>query len=135
MLKACKYCGRIHAADRDCGKKPNRNRYRRDEREAGRYTHAFADKSREVKERAHFLCQVCLDRGEICFEGCETHHIIKLRLRPDLLLADDNLVCLCQRCHRKADRGEIDADYLRELARKRDEGAPRGESASKLWRK
>ncbi|MEA5151975.1 MAG: HNH endonuclease signature motif containing protein [Oscillospiraceae bacterium] len=124
MLKACQFCGRIHAKDYDCGKRPKRTRYARDEREAGRYTSAFAAKSREIKERASYLCEVCIDKGRLSYEGVEVHHISKLRDRPDLLLDDANLVCLCQRCHRRADRGEIDADYLRDLAQRRDEDPP-----------
>ena len=54
----------------------------------------------------------------------ETHHIIKLRIRPDLLLEDENLVALCETCHWKADHGQIGADYLRELAKRRDETPP-----------
>lgn len=123
MLKACQYCGRIHARGYDCGKKPKKKYkriYYRTENEAGRYTYAFSQKSREIKERAHYLCQVCLTNGKLNYTGLETHHIIKLTTAPELLLDDSNLVCLCRDCHKKAEKGLIDVDFLRKLARERD---------------
>lgn len=59
-------------------------------------------------------------------EGLETHHIIKLVERPDLLLEDSNLICLCSRHHREAEKGEIDAGRLHRLAEMRDAGTPPG---------
>ena len=125
MLKACQYCGRIHAKNYDCGKKPSRPaRYNRDSLEAGRYSYAFTQKSKTIKERSHYLCEVCRDNGVLNYNNLETHHIIKLRERPDLLLEDDNLICLCAAHHEQADRGEISEEYLSQLARKRDEYSP-----------
>lgn len=120
MLKACHYCGRIHAKDFDCGRKAKpRPRYSHDSSEAGRYSRAFTEKSQAVKEESHYLCAVCMDEGVITYRDLETHHIIKLRDRPDLLTEDGNLICLCRRHHGMADRGELDADYLRRLAARR----------------
>lgn len=120
MLKACHYCGRIHAKDFDCGRKPKRlPRYQHDSSEAGRYSRAFTEKSQRVKKDSHYLCAVCLDNGVITYSDLETHHIIKLRDRPDLLTDDENLICLCRGHHRMADNGELDPDYLRRLAAKR----------------
>ena len=116
MLKACTYCGRIPAKDFDCGKKPKRQpRYQHDSSEAGRYSRAFTEKSQQVKADSHYLCAVCLDEGKLNWQELETHHIIKLRERPDLLTDDGNLICLCRRHHRMADDGELDPDYLRRL--------------------
>lgn len=123
MLKACHYCGRIHAKNYDCGKKPQR--HGRDAREAGRYSYAFTQKSREIKERSDHLCAACLQEGVLTWDGLETHHITKLMDAPELLLDDDNLICLCQRHHEMADAGKLDADWLRGLAKARDEGYPR----------
>lgn len=121
MLKACQYCGKVHAKNYDCGKKPARpSRYQRDSSEAGRYSYAFTEKSKEIKERSHYLCAVCLENGSITYDELETHHIIKLKERPDLLTEDSNLICLCSKHHKMADRGEIHADYLMMLAGKRD---------------
>ena len=126
MLKACQYCGRIHAKDFDCGRKPRRTRYARESGEAGRYSYAFTQKSRQIKEESGNLCAVCLSEGKLTYDNLETHHITKLRDAPDLLLEDDNLVCLCRQHHIMADRGEISEDILRGLALRRDLSYPPG---------
>ncbi len=78
-------------------------------------------KSKDIRERSLYLCAVCQDRGEARAEDdIEVHHIIKLRDDPDGLLEDDNLIALCVLHHKQADRGELSAEYLKNLARKRD---------------
>lgn len=89
------------------------------EREA-RNSHKWHSKSREIRERANNLCEVCRDKGRYVYNGLEVHHIEKVRDNPSKLLDNMNLVCLCVTCHKQADRGEISADYLRELAEKRE---------------
>lgn len=123
-LRSCKYCGRIHPASYDCGKRPKRI-YNRGVAEQGRYTGAWANKAKEIKERSNYLCAYCLMHGMITYDGLEVHHIVKLACRPDLLLDDSNLVCLCTRHHKQADRGKISAKELYELVKKRD-GIPLG---------
>ena len=123
MLKACPWCGRIHDSREDCGRKPMK-KYRREENERGRNTRAWKRKAEQIKTDSHYLCENCLSQGVLTWDGLETHHIIKLRERPDLLLDDDNLVCLCEKCHKKADAGTISADFLRQLAKKRNNIPP-----------
>lgn len=123
MLKACKYCGRIHDSKLDCGKRPTIDSVRQDN-EKGRYTKAWQKKSEEIKERSKYLCSYCLFYKKISWKNLETHHIIKLRIRPDLLLEDSNLICLCQKCHKKADLGEISEEELVKIAAWRDAGSP-----------
>lgn len=125
LLHSCRYCGKIHDKHFDCGKKPQK-RYRRSKEEVGRYTSAWTCKSDAIKARSYYLCAVCLDCGIINGAMLETHHIVKLRERPDLLLEDSNLICLCKQHHREADRGNIDVAYLKELAEARERGTPRG---------
>lgn len=122
-LRSCPWCGRIHARDHDCGKRPAKPN-RRTADEAGRYTNAWKAKSDDIKSRSHYLCAVCLADGVYTYECLETHHIVKLRERPDLLLEDGNLICLCRRHHEMAERGEIQADRLRKLAAERDKVPP-----------
>lgn len=126
MKKSCQYCGRIHDKKYDCGKRPKKDysRYKRTEAESRRYSHAFRIKSEQIKERSHYLCAYCLHNNTLTYDGLETHHIIKLRDRPDLLLDDSNLICLCIQHHKQADDGRINAELLRELARRRDEDTP-----------
>lgn len=126
MLKACKYCGRIHARDFDCGRRPVRTKYVRSEAEQLRYTGAMNAKSRQIKERQAFLCPLCVAAGDLRPKQLETHHIRKLRLHPELALEDENLIALCLEHHELADRGVVEEEQLRELARARDRGDPPG---------
>ena len=123
MLQSCAYCGRIHDHRYDCGKRP-RKRYIRTEAERGRYTEAWHKKAEEIKSRSYFLCSYCLENGALTYEGLETHHIVSLRERPDLLLEDTNLICLCRHHHEMAERGAIPAETLRTLVMKRDSPPP-----------
>lgn len=95
--------------------------YRGGEERKERSSYAWTKKSEEIREKAQYLCEVCRDEGIYTYEGLEVHHIIKVRDDKSKLLDDYNLVCLCIEHHKKADRGEIDRDYLLELAKKREE--------------
>ena len=74
----------------------------------------------EIRERSHFLCAVCYDQGFITHEDIDVHHIKKIKDEPNLLLDDNNLICLCKQHHKQADDGLIDIEYLYQLVRKRD---------------
>ena len=115
-LKSCSKCGRIHPRAFKCnvGRK-----YEQTNERKLRSSSAWTRKAKQIKEDAKGLCEVCRDRGIYTYNGLEVHHITKLAENPDGLLEDDNLVCLCVQHHKEADAGEIDADYLRELAKER----------------
>ena len=117
MLKSCSRCGRIHPYGYVCG---HHIAMHRTEDDKLRRTYRWQQKSLEIRDRAQHLCEVCRDKGRYVYNGLEVHHIEKLRDRPDLLLDDENLICLCQECHKKADDGGMSKDYLIELARKRE---------------
>jgi len=53
---------------------------------------------RESYLREHPLCADCAAKG-IVTVATEIHHIQKLALHPELKYDDDNLLCLCHRCH------------------------------------
>lgn len=117
MFKACSRCGKIHDKYQQC---PKITIYRGGEEKRLRNKNKWHEKAQEIKERANYLCEVCKAEGEITFKGLEIHHIEKLSERPDLLLDNYNLICLCQNHHKQADRGEISKEYLRELAEIRE---------------
>lgn len=119
MRKSCRWCGRIVAKGHDCDKKP-KPVLKRTKEESGRYTTEWKKKSAEIKELSKYLCAVCAANGRYVYESLEVHHIIPLRERPDLLTEDSNLICLCERHHTQAERGEIERDYLFGLAAERD---------------
>ena len=86
-----------------------------------RSTNSWKEKSKEIRERANHLCEVCRDQGEITFDTLEVHHITKLSENETLLLDNYNLICLCTHHHKQADNNLIDKNYLLRLARQREE--------------
>jgi 5-methylcytosine-specific restriction endonuclease McrA len=85
-----------------------------------RSTRKWTEKSKEIREKANHLCEICRDRGAYIYEGLEVHHIIKVRDDGQGLLDDTNLLCVCTTHHKQCDRGEIDIDYQKMLARRRE---------------
>ena len=59
MLKSCRYCGKVHDSKIECAMKPKKKKREYKEYEAPRYTKAMRDKSKEIKQRAKYLCEVC----------------------------------------------------------------------------
>ena len=118
MLRSCSRCGRIHDINFKC----NKGGLPRTTEQALRKLNKWTKKSQEIRERSLYLCSVCKDRGTAnADDDIEVHHIKKLRDYPDGLLEDENLICLCVYHHKQADKGELDIDYLKRLAKLRDE--------------
>ena len=124
MYKACSKCGRIHEVGKRCFIGVYARK--RDDKSKDRNTYAWRKKRDAIKKSAGYLCEVCRDEGRYVYDDLEVHHIIKLHDAPERLLDDTNLICLCTRCHKKADAGEIVRERLFLLARKRNEGIPPG---------
>ena len=123
MRKACSKCGKIHSPSYNCTPKV----YKQDTERKLRNTYRWAKKSREIREKVHYLCEPCLDEGVLFYKNTEVHHITKLSGGgEDVLLDNYNLVCLCQRHHKLADDGKIDPDYLRALAKRREDAEDTG---------
>ena len=125
MFKACSRCGKIHAYNVKCNAGRDWNKYKTDADKLHNTT-AWHNKAEDIKERSMYLCAVCADEWKTkgnrinADADLEVHHITKLRDDPDLLLEDSNLICLCVKHHKNADRGLIDPDYLRRLSEQRD---------------
>ena len=117
-FKACSKCGKVHPYGYKCNVGAGYNRSKLEEDKL-RSKYAWTMKSRQIREDANNLCEVCLDRGVITYNGLEVHHIEKLRENVDGLLDDDNLICLCVAHHKEADNGDLDPNYLRQLVSKR----------------
>lgn len=115
-LKTCSRCGRIHARGYKCN--VGRVTAKTDESRL-RSTYRWTKKAKQIKDDANGLCEVCKAQGVYTYDGLEVHHITKLKEDPNGLLEDDNLIALCVYHHKQADDGELDADYLRELAKVR----------------
>lgn len=119
MYKSCSRCGKIHATGHKCT--VGRIYTGGDERSL-RSKYAWTEKSKEIRERANHLCEVCRDQGQITYDNIEVHHIVKVRDDKSKLLDNENLICLCQEHHTQADNNEIDSTYLTKLARIREQG-------------
>ena len=120
MFRSCSRCGKIHDVNFKCNVNQN-ERFKNGEERKLRSTSRWKNKSLEIRERAHHLCEVCLDNNEHTYNGLEVHHITKIRDDESLLLDNYNLICLCNEHHRLADEGKIDKKYLQDLAKKREE--------------
>lgn len=117
-FKACSKCGKIHPYSYKCTVGVDSGRYKVSEDKL-RSKYSWTKKSKQIREDAGNLCEVCRDKGIATYNNLEVHHIEKLRDNVDGLLDDDNLICLCVRHHKEADNGEIDKEYLRKLVKKR----------------
>ncbi|MBP5424284.1 MAG: HNH endonuclease, partial [Paludibacteraceae bacterium] len=93
MYKTCSRCGKIHPFDYKCnvGKI-----YKGGEERTLRNTYAWEKKSKEIRDKAQHLCEVCRQEGRLTYNNIEVHHITKVRDDVSLLLDDLNLVCLCR---------------------------------------
>ena len=120
MYKACSKCGKIHPANYKCGVK---RVYQGGEERRLRSTSAWTKKSKEIRRTALF-CEVCRDEGVYNYTNLEVHHIDKVKDNSDGLLDNFNLICLCTRHHKEADKGMISKNYLRHLAEKREKEIP-----------
>lgn len=119
MLRACSKCGKVHSDTFVCTPKIKR-KYANTEENRLRSKIVWQKKRELIKERSFYLCSVCKEEGDFSYKPLEVHHIEKLRENPSLFLDDSNLIALCLVHHEQADRGKLKADYLRELAAKRD---------------
>lgn len=122
MYRACSRCGKIHDSKHNCQhNKPkyDYSKYGTQEERRLRNTKAWTNKSVQIREQAQYLCEVCRDKGIYNFNNLEVHHITKLREDTKGLLMDSNLICLCVKHHKQADRGQLSKEYLKKLAQQR----------------
>ena len=123
MFKSCSKCGKIHDTNYICraGVKRNYQRYSYEEAKL-RNTYAWHTKAEQIKKDSKYLCSVCKDKGIYNYNDLETHHITKIKEDKTKLLDNYNLICLCRNCHKLADSGMIDKEYLIKLAKEREDG-------------
>ena len=117
MLKACKYCGKIHNTKYVCEKKPTYRETPTDEIHKFRCSQAWVEKRDYIKKMDKYLCQACLHNfygtmQQLNTVGLEVHHIIPIRKAWDLKLSDNNLITLCRYHHELAERGAISVNSL-----------------------
>ena len=132
MLRSCQYCGRIHDRKYICPQKQARIRERQDKRneknvKASRFrnTKDWREKSRQIRERDKYCCQVC-ERGlydperKYETEEISVHHIESIEENWEKRLDDDNLISLCRRHHEMAEQGMIPKGALKRIAKEQE---------------
>ena len=121
MYKACTKCGRIHDTNHRCYK--GESQYRRKNTQANNFrkSYQWICKSEQIRKDSNFLCSVCRSNDTISFEQLEVHHIEPLEENVNRGLDNYNLICLCNECHRQAEAGLIERNYLFQLAKAREE--------------
>lgn len=129
MLRSCKYCGRIHDTAYVCDRKPKRIRaVKETEATEFRRRNIWKQTSLEIRDRDNNICQVCLALYKankkspypIALSSVSVHHIISICTDFSKALDRSNLITLCSYHHDQADRGELDADWLHDLAVSRE---------------
>lgn len=120
MLKACKYCGRIHDTKYNCGKRPARKKTKYSQADHFRRTQAWTDKAIEIKQRDNYLCQICI-RGlynaprKFNYKKLSVHHATPINEDWDKRLNDDNLITICSAHHEMAENGRIPYEIIRRI--------------------
>lgn len=122
MLVSCSRCGRMHARGFKC----NVGRADRADKEAytTRSSWAWQKKSKEIKDRCGWLCEICKDQGYYNHRALEVHHIVKVKDDETKAFDDFNLLCLCTDHHKQADAGKISVKYQLDLAKRRENIPP-----------
>lgn len=120
MLKSCKYCGRIHDAKYDCGKKPVYSK-KGDRVDKFHSSHRWTKLAIDIKQRDHYLCQACLHDldGEgvrYTIENLSVHHIESVEEEWYKRFDYDNLITLCREHHEMAEARRLDQEKLQEIA-------------------
>lgn len=124
MLKACKYCGRVHDSRYDCGKKPV---YRKRDTEVTGFhkSYKWTELSKSIRKRDSYVCQACLHDLDglgmrITREDLEVHHIESIASNYDRRFDRDNLITLCRSHHELAEKNALSSSKLEAIAVQND---------------
>ena len=131
VLTSCQYCGRIHEKKYICDKKRKAQEERwkkKRETKAFRFrkSYEWTQKSREIRERDHYMCLCCQAGLEKTYkkfttEELDVHHIIPIEEDFNLRLSDDNLITICKVHHEMCEAGIISREQQMSLLSKTSE--------------
>ena len=102
----CEACEAKHQANiknyNDKAKKEYYKKYNSEKRENQDF---YNSKSwnltrQQINNRDRGLCRLCYSEGKIIYSDC-IHHIEEVKENVDLRCDDNNLISLCNRCHRE----------------------------------
>lgn len=121
MKTVCANCGRLHSLD-DGSCRPSRPKPHT-EAAAFRSTYQWTKTAKQIKERDHYLCQICIIEEYDTFEqynyrSLEVNHILQAETHEALRLEPTNLLTMCVTHHKLADRAGIPIELMQDLAAK-----------------
>ena len=116
MKKTCKYCGVVDI-NHVCPFSNKIKQKLKTKSNTFRNTNAWKNKSKYIKRRDLFMCQMCLQNkyntiNQINWSNLEVHHI---QDDYSLRLDDENLITLCRYHHELAENGTIPQSELKEI--------------------
>ena len=93
-------------------KKTNANTFRR--------TYQWTEKSKSIRKRDNYLCQVCLTgkyntNYRYTYKELEVHHIVPIEEDYSKRLDETNLITLCRYHHELAEKNTIPREELLEI--------------------
>lgn len=122
IKRICPRCGGFHGVGEKCPFAPKRTLRGATKKETDanifRQTTAWKKKAIEIKERDTYLCQYCKAHGKYTFDRLSVHHITPLIEDMDKRLDNDNLITLCDSCHKQAEIGVIPRKELQDIVEK-----------------
>lgn len=126
MFKTCKRCGMIYDERKGHNCTVPKRDYKRDHANASkdrkriqsfRWSKEWQRIREQIKQRDRHMCMYCWTQEHYVSVGeqLEVHHIVPLHEDWSKRADDNNLITLCHRHHRKADKGEIGRNILKNI--------------------
>lgn len=117
MLKTCSVCGQLHDFNKVCKRKTTQ---KKTEATKFRKSYEWTEKSKRIRQRDKYLCQVCLTgkyetNYRYTYKELEVHHIIPIEEDYSKRLDSDNLITLCRYHHELAESGQISREEMQEI--------------------
>lgn len=119
MLKSCQYCGGVHDAKYDCGKRPSKQK-KITYIDRFRGSRKWRDKREDIRDRDKHLCQICIRNlyepdCQYNYKNLSVHHAVPIETDYDKRLDDDNLLTVCGKHHEMAECGEIPYEVIKAI--------------------
>lgn len=125
MLKSYSKCGKIHEHNYICKGEIVAREKADTLANKFRNTQAWKRKRNNIVIRDKGLCRLCIrnlyDPIERIYNHklIEVHHIEPINENYEMRLQDSNLISLCTYHHKRADRGEISREVLKDIIKNR----------------
>lgn len=92
----------------------------RSKKDSFRSTSAWQRKAEEIKERDHYLCQVCIrnlygTKIRLNHESLSVHHAIPLEIDFEKRLDNNNLLTVCSMHHEMAEGSKIPLQVVQKI--------------------